>query len=267
MSDPANPSQDSDDACFICGLTAAEPEFVAVGAQSRAAHAPCLHVWARRLVSKAAHAAVVDAGARKERHSWMGGKLKSAVSEFACRQHFEALGYSVESLGIEHTAPIYLSTRPREHVKCPPFFKTILHALPDFIASRVSPEASDDDAEAAPLQAFLVEAKYRSKADLNTVEASLYNGSYKHLLDAGAEILFYVIVREARIGKVRQSGHLFLNRSWNRGWKTPSELSGDPRFVGQRKGDTLGSLYIEDVEPTLRDIWSPPMEDDKDSQV
>jgi hypothetical protein len=114
------------------------------------------------------------------------------------------------------------------------------------------------------MQACLIEAKYRSKADLNSIETALYSGSYKPLLEAGADILFYVIVREPRIGKVRHSGHLFLNCSWDRGWKTPADLSADPRFVGRRKGDSLASLYVDDVEPTLRDIWSAPTDDDRE---
>lgn len=104
---------------------------------------------------------------------WQINKIKGGFAEAVCRSHFEAMGYRVEQVGIEHIAPYYArhvgdgldhyARQVQQH----------LQKLPDFLVSRK---------HNGKLQAFFVETKFRG-GDLNAQqEQANLLWTYRHLI-------------------------------------------------------------------------------------
>jgi hypothetical protein len=74
----------------------------------------------------------------KETIAWFQNKTKGGLAEAACKAHFQVLGFTVESTGIEHIAPGYVALSRDDgfghHIRN---YRQKLQCMPDFLASRV----------------------------------------------------------------------------------------------------------------------------------
>jgi hypothetical protein len=225
--------------------------------------------WARVLADSALYALPIEGWERKNRREWIVNRLKGSAAEICCSLHFEALGYAMQPLGVEHVAANHVRNR-NEH-RTPPkdarrgnedkepqtFFKSELSILPDFLASRFVPRRFGDDADTGDGQSdsFMVEVKYRTEVrNLEALAKGLYaDDKYGKIIKRGGDIAFYLVTGEAKEDKKPKPGRLFVNRSWDpeRKWATPAELGGDARFAGARVGETFETIYTEAVREAL----------------
>jgi hypothetical protein len=250
--------------CCICkhGMPHADCFFVD---QIGGGHARCIATWSE-MTAAGARRVIDQQEVAAKRHSWIMGQMKGGIAEFACRQHFSAIDYGVESIGIEHVAPHLIGLKYATDRALPSFARAELSALPDFMMSRRNPFVQEVTG-AAPegaLEMLLVEAKYRSSREMAVLERELYrNDGYKKLIDRGARIVFYAIVRQPLVNKKTIEGHLFLNRSWNQGWASVGDINNDPLFQPIRSNETFEEVYRRAIEPGLLSIWQAPVGEDQ----
>jgi hypothetical protein len=111
--------------------------------------------------------------------------IKGSFGETICRLHFEAMGYSVDPIGIEHIAPSFckVSRSSNEHGQ---YWKKLEYAkfskVPDFLMSRINASGEKE--------AVLVEVKYTESFKGDKLLKDLEK-DYKSYLKF--PILFYVI--------------------------------------------------------------------------
>lgn len=198
--------------------------------------------------------------------TWHQNKIKGGIAEAACRAHFEALGYAVESTGIEHIAPQYCRLN---HSLPGSYIGNVseLRNLPDFVISRTHPSTAINVQRnrAGKADAVLVEAKYRTEVVLDDFTKEMLT-SYQNLLDKKIHFIIYLICKRYKkkaSDKAFSSGSfVFLNffnpeksmSNGDTGWRKAGEWDGFtkyPLYQGMHEGEDFNLAYKEIVQPVL----------------
>lgn len=194
--------------------------------------------------------------------SWHGNKIKAGIAEAACREHFEALGYAVESFGIENIAPQYCRianmAEQGEYLK---EFQGNLQNMPDFLISRITPASADNAAGKA--EAILVDAKYKESVVLTEFDQEIRK-QYQNLLDKGISFLIYLVARAFRFSPTAKLHsnyvHVGLYRKVpvDRPWLSAGEgaVLNYPLYVGIKDGENFNTVYATSVHPCLDAIFN-----------
>jgi hypothetical protein len=129
--------------------------------------------------------------------AWYQNKIKGGVAEAACRAHFEALGYTVESTGIEHIAPGYCTySGDHGYGNYIQSYMKSLQRMPDFLASRTYADTTINRNKGlvGKKDAIFLEVKYR-ESFTEALTEELYQ-TYKQLIDNGMSIVVYLVTKE-----------------------------------------------------------------------
>lgn len=97
--------------------------------------------------------------------SWIQNKIKGDFAENICKAHFELIGYSVDSIGIENIAPQYCNNlRIDKNIALSNnLLKNNFNRMPDLMMSRANGKS------------FMVEVKFKTKIqDFNAYQNELY---------------------------------------------------------------------------------------------
>lgn len=212
-----------------------------------------------------------------KRIEWHKNKISGGIAEATCRAHFEALGYSVESFGIENIAPQYcsikdgVSTRGEYGAQ----FKTTLQNMPDFLVSRCHPDTPSIAKYGAVghLDAFLVDAKYRTNVSLDKFSSEIV-GVYEEILKRDIHFFIYLVAKNSStFSKGRQNcikvddkelkayvhlgyfpgGEAILGKYqwWTVG---ATKLLDMPICHGMDEGDDFTSIYAKIIYPALNEF-------------
>ena len=196
---------------------------------------------------------------------WHQNKIRGGIAEAACRAHFEALGYAVESTGIEHIAPQYSKLHGHPAGSYIGDVKKI-QKLPDFLISRVHGSTSVNDVKnmTGKADAVFVEAKYRTDVVLEDFTQEIL-GAYKHLLQNGIHFIVYLVCKRHKkkpSDKAFSTGSfVFLNffnpnvsrTNGDTGWHEPGEpiFSKLALYQGIHESEDFNRAYSEIVQPVL----------------
>jgi len=200
---------------------------------------------------------------------WYKNKIKGGIAEAACKAHFEALGYAVESTGIEHIAPQYCKLN---HSLPGNYIKNVreLQNLPDFIISRIHPSTriNTEQHKAGKSDAVLVEAKYRTEVDLEDFTKEMLE-TYRNLLSKNINFIVYLVCKRYKLKSsepaFRNDSFVFLNffnpekslTNGDTGWRKAGDWDGFskfPLYQGLQDGNNFNQLYLEVVHPVLNEM-------------
>jgi len=212
-----------------------------------------------------------------KRIEWHKNKISGGIAEATCRAHFEALGYSVESFGIENIAPQYCSikdgviTRGEYGAQ----FKDTLQNMPDFLVSRCHPNTPSIAKSSAVghLDAFLVDAKFRTTVSLNEFKQEIFE-VYEKILDRDIHFFIYLVAKNSRtffkgnqnilkVGDKELKAYIHLGyfpgkeaKLGKALWWTVGEtkLLDMPICHGMDEGDNFTSVYAEIIYPALNEF-------------
>lgn len=179
-------------------------------------------------------------------------KVFGSLAEAACRQHFEAVGYNVESFGIEHTAPALCAIKSVPVAKGKNWAKLSdnLPKYPDFIISRTCESTKKTDATDKEIirEGYFVEVKFQTI--LNEEELNNQWNSYVDFHEM--PFYMYVVVRNPNpYVLIRFSGS-------SEAWRTVEKITEKPMQSFSKSTDdhlSFKSAYDEIVKPTLDEIF------------
>lgn len=203
--------------------------------------------------------------------NWHQNKIKGGIAEACCRTHFEALGFAVESTGIEHIAPLFCRLNqflPGSYIEN----VREMQNLPDFIISRVHPKTSINIARnrAGKADAVLIEAKFRTEVVLEDFTKELLE-TYRSILDKKIHFIVYLVCKRYKLKRSSQTfindSHVFLNffnpdkslTNGDTGWRKAGEWDGFekfPLYQGWQDGQDFNQAYREIVHPVLAEMLS-----------
>lgn len=199
---------------------------------------------------------------------WHQNKIKGGIAESACRAHFEALGYAVESTGIEHIAPQYSRLQGYSQGHYISDVKKI-QKMPDFLISRVHPLnlLHDKYHQSGKADAVFVEAKYRTEAELDKFTQDIFD-DYEPLLKKGIHFIVYLVCKrykETASSEVLHTGGFVLlnffnpqvsNTKKDTGWYKAGDkiFSTLPLYQGICVEQDFNRAYTKIVQPVLSEI-------------
>lgn len=195
---------------------------------------------------------------------WFRKKIKGGLAEVACRAHFEALGYAVESTGIERIAPQYCALN---HVTPSSYMKQVkeIQNLPDFLISRQHNLGKDGAPKA---DGMLVETKYRTQVVFKDFTEEMIS-SYSNLIERGIPFIVYLVCKRHDLinneNETCGDGFVFLNyfnqkdsrAKGGTGWKEAGanqKLLDYPLYRGMPDGPDFNQAYQEIVHPILSEM-------------
>lgn len=197
--------------------------------------------------------------------NWFANKIKGGFAEAVCRAHFEALGYAVESTGIERIAPLYCLLAGRPAGSYIGDVRKFQH-LPDFLISRIHPSTAGEMEGKA--DAVFVEVKYRTEVVLDDFTAEILN-TYGELIEKKIHFIVYLVCKRYK-QKVTDSDfasdcHVMLNffntdvskTNGDTGWRKAGEWVGFTKnalYRGKMAGCNFNQVYSQMIQPVLVDM-------------
>lgn len=192
--------------------------------------------------------------------NWYQQKIKGGLAESVCRAHFEALGYHVEAVGIEHIARHYCALSVAGGVgHYLQSHQDLLQVMPDFLISRTYADTHVNrrDKMVGRKEAVLVEVKFRKRFDPDLTEA-LYL-KYQKLIESGLGIIVYLLVREPIMVKLIYFNHkLFPAKPHTNGaWIDAGSpfFASKPLYQGLDDERHFNWAYDHIVKPALEELF------------
>ena len=225
---------------------------------------------------------------------WYKNKILGDFAEIICTNHFEALGYHVESTGIEKSAKVFTqlsNLSSSKSISSDTIYKKI-HQTPDLLISRLFNNK---------LESFFIEVKYRNHVDdyillenqllwkyrreiwsdqildvlnFNAEEKSIWlncNNSLNQVLlnkittynkkqnYINLSIIFYLVVKNPP----QNENHIYCNfatfpKWWNIGNKSFDSTSFNTYISNNSLNNYINfnEIYYEEIKPALEDIFS-----------
>ncbi|MFN4310829.1 MAG: hypothetical protein ACK4FK_09585 [Ferrovibrio sp.] len=180
-----------------------------------------------------------------------------------CKIHFEALGYRVEPVGIEQTAPLYLTLEYKgatgAHLKN---FKNHIDRWPDFLVSKnyANTPVNRKKGVVGKKEAVLVEAKFITNPKLTELRSKFYE-RYEEIIGKGIPVLIYVVtpmlIKESHVHLNYYNSNVFKNTCRDSGWREAKheKFSQEPLYQGDEEDQDFNAAYGEIVLPILKEIF------------
>lgn len=201
--------------------------------------------------------------------TWYQNKILGGIAESACRSHFEALGYVVESTGIEHIAPQYSKLKKHRIGNYIGDLKK-LNKLPDFLISRTHPSTPVTEARkmAGKADAVLIEAKYCTEVVLEDFTTEMLE-KYGVLLKMEIHFIVYLVCRRYKLkhsdAEFKSDAFVWANffiphkseTDGDTGWQqagVSKRFEMYPLYQGMQTGQDFNTAYAEIIKPALEKI-------------
>lgn len=198
-------------------------------------------------------------------HDWHINKIMGGIAETVCRNHFEALGYAVETFGIENIAPQFCTLKSGKYKLGThgENFSLTLQNMPDFLISRRHPQAVGNHDEPT-LDAFLVDAKYRKTVYFDKFSEEIID-KYKNILDRDIHFFIYLVTKEAYYDSKnpkKYDKHIHIGHFPGKSAKTEYRWlsAGEKKlregiiYQGMHDGENFNTIYDSIVHPALQQI-------------
>ncbi|MFZ3017284.1 MAG: hypothetical protein WA056_02355 [Gallionella sp.] len=197
--------------------------------------------------------------------NWYRNKIKGGIAETVCRTHFEALGYSVESTGIEQIAPMFCKL---QGLPSGNYMEDVrqFQRLPDFLISRVHPATTG--AQAGKADAVFVEAKYRTAVVFETFTQELI-ATYAHLLEKKMRFIVYLVCKRYKMKEAdtafTQASTVWVNffnpavskTNGDTGWHQAGQwekFATIPLYQGMQPNVNFNTLHADIIQPVLHEL-------------